>query len=230
MRWEDGGFRCPLSFCLTDRRGFIMLNKYNNEIVREMYQGIIKIVNCYHNDFTITDFNNYIDVINSKSNYDDLFRLILLDTSNQIFEIFNQFKEIIANFAEINTQQNNNIDEEPIVSVYSAVEALVKAYDLKELAAKVNALPASDTQQNDSFEQFQPAIHAFMDAYDIDTAAAFNTKIYQLIASDIQDSKTNSDLQQQLAALCNQVETLTGQVQQLSEQIQQLKNSPTKSE
>ena len=207
-----------------------MLNKYNNEIVREMYQGIIKIVNCYHNDFTITDFNNYIDVINSKSNYDDLFRLILLDTSNQIFEIFNQFKEIIANFAEINTQQNNNIDEEPIVSVYSAVEALVKAYDLKELAAKVNALPASDTQQNDSFEQFQPAIHAFMDAYDIDTAAAFNTKIYQLIASDIQDSKTNSDLQQQLAALCNQVETLTGQVQQLSEQIQQLKNSPTKSE
>lgn len=207
-----------------------MLNKYNNEIVREMYQGIIKIVNCYHNGFTMTDFNNYIDVINSKSNYDDLFRSVLLDTSNQIFEIFNQFKEIIANFAEIDTQQNNNIDEDPTVSVYSAVESLVKAYDLKKLAAKVNALPASDTQQNDSFEQFQPAIHAFMDAYDIDTAAAFNTKIYQLIASDIQDSKTNSTLQQQLAALCNQVETLTGQVQQLSEQIQQLKNPPTKSE
>lgn len=195
-----------------------------------MYQGIIKIVNCYHNGFTITDFNNYINVINSKSNYDDLFRSVLLDTSNQIFEIFNQFKEIIANFAEIDTQQNNSIDEDPTVSVYSAVEALVKAYDLKELAAKVNALPASDTQPDDSFEQFQPAIHAFMDAYDLDTAAAFNTKIYQLIASDIQDSKTNSALQQQLAALCNQVETLTGQVQQLSEQIQQLKNSPTKSE
>lgn len=195
-----------------------------------MYQGIIKIVNCYHNGFTMTDFNNYIDVINSKSNYDDLFRSVLLDTSNQIFEIFNQFKEIIANFAEIDTQQNNNIDEDPIVSVYSAVEALVKAYDLKELAEKVNALPASDTQQNDSFEQFQPAIHAFMDAYDIDTAAAFNTKIYQLIASDIQDSKTNSALQQQLETLCNQVETLTEQVQQLSEQIQQLKNPPTKSE
>ncbi|MCI6686549.1 MAG: hypothetical protein MR484_08690 [Ruminococcus sp.] len=207
-----------------------MLNKYNNEIVREMYQGIIKIVNCYHNGFTMTDFNNYIDVINSKSNYDDLFRSVLLDTSNQIFEIFNQFKEIIANFAEIDTQQNNNIDEDPIISVYSEVEALVKAYDLKELAAKVNALPASDTQQNDSFEQFQPGIHAFMDAYDIDTAAAFNTKIYQLIASDIQDSKTNSALQQQLETLCNQVETLTGQVQQLSEQIQQLKNPPTKSE
>lgn len=207
-----------------------MLNKYNNEIVREMYQGIIKIVNCYHNGFTMTDFNNYIDVINSKSNYDDLFRSVLLDTSNQIFEIFNQFKEIIANFTEIDTQQNNSIDEDPIVSVYSAVEALVKAYDLKELAEKVNALPASDTQPDDSFEQFQPAIHAFMDAYDIDTAAAFNTKIYQLIASDIQDSKTNSALQQQLAALCNQVETLTGQVQQLSEQIQQLKNPPTKSE
>ena len=76
----------------------------------------------------------------------------------------------------------------------------------------------------------QPSINALKDAYDLDTAAAFNTKIYQLIASDIQDSKTNSALQQQLAALCNQVETLTGQVQQLNEQIQQLKNSPTKSE
>lgn len=76
----------------------------------------------------------------------------------------------------------------------------------------------------------QPSINALKDAYDLDTAAAFNTKIYQLIASDIQDSKTNSALQQQLAALCKQVETLTGQVQQLSEQIQQLKNSPTKSE
>lgn len=148
-----------------------------------------------------------------------------------LYDYVNRFKECIATFAEIDTtQQNNSIDEEPTVSVYSAVEALVKAYDLKELAAKVNALSASDTQPDDSFEQFQPGIHAFMDAYDLDTAAAFNTKIYQLIASDIQDSKTNSALQQQLAALCNQVETLTGQVQQLSEQIQQLKNPPTKSE
>lgn len=148
-----------------------------------------------------------------------------------IYNYIDMVKKCIVKFFDIDTtQQNNSIDEEPTVSVYSEVEALVKAYDLKELAAKVNALPASDTQQNDSFEQFQPAIHAFMDAYDIDTAAAFNTKIYQLIASDIQDSKTNSALQQQLAALCNQVETLTGQVQQLSEQIQQLKNPPTKSE
>ncbi|MCI5553787.1 MAG: hypothetical protein MR378_02685 [Ruminococcus sp.] len=147
-----------------------------------------------------------------------------------IYDYANRIKKCIVKFFDIDVQQNNNIDEDPIVSVYSAVEALVKAYDLKKLAAKVNALPAFDTQQNDSFEQFQPGIHAFMDAYDIDTAAAFNTKIYQLIASDIQDSKTNSALQQQLAALCNQVETLTGQVQQLSEQIQQLKNPPTKSE
>ena len=148
-----------------------------------------------------------------------------------IYNYIDIVKKCIVKFFDIDTtQQNNSIDEEPIVSVYSAVEALVKAYDLKELAEKVNALPASDTQPDDSFEQFQPGIHAFMDAYDIDTAAAFNTKIYQLIASDIQDSKTNSALQQQLAALCKQVETLTGQVQQLSEQIQQLKNSPTKSE
>lgn len=153
--------------------------------------------------------------------------------NNQILSrnYMNRFKNIIADFAGIDIQNDNdekNNQTDPIV--FMAVEALVKTYDLKELAAKVNALPASDTQQNDSFEQFQPGIHAFMDAYDLDTAAAFNTKIYQLIASDIQDSKTNSALQQQLEALCNQVETLTEQVQQLSEQIQQLKNPPTKSE
>lgn len=153
--------------------------------------------------------------------------------NNQILShnYMNRFKNIIADFTGIDIQNDNdekNNQTDPIV--FMAVEALVKAYDLKELTAKVNALPASDTQQNDSFEQFQPGIHAFMDAYDIDTAAAFNTKIYQLIASDIQDSKTNSALHQQLKALCNQVETLTGQVQQLSEQIQQLKNPPTKSE
>ena len=135
-----------------------------------------------------------------------------------------KFKEIIADFAGIDLND---------VSLQPSINALKDAYDLDTAAAfntKIYQLIASDTQQNDSFEQFQPGIHAFMDAYDIDTAAAFNTKIYQLIASDIQDSKTNSALQQQLAALCNQVETLTGQVQQLSEQIQQLKNSPTKSE
>lgn len=151
--------------------------------------------------------------------------------NNQILSrnYMNRFKNIIADFAGIDIQNDNDEKSnqtDPIV--FMAVEALVKAYDLK--SPEELALIASDTQQNDSFEQFQPGIHAFMDAYDIDTAAAFNTKIYQLIASDIQDSKTNSALQQQLAALCNQVETLTGQVQQLSEQIQQLKNSPTKSE
>lgn len=151
--------------------------------------------------------------------------------NNQILSrnYMNRFKNIIADFAGIDIQNDNdekNNQTDPIV--FMAVEALVKAYDLK--SPEELALIASDTQPDDSFEQFQPAIHAFMDAYDIDTAAAFNTKIYQLIASDIQDSKTNSALQQQLAALCNQVETLTGQVQQLSEQIQQLKNSPTKSE
>ena len=151
--------------------------------------------------------------------------------NNQILSrnYMNRFKNIIADFAGIDIQNDNDEKSnqtDPIV--FMAVEALVKAYDLK--SPEELALIASDTQQNDSFEQFQPGIHAFMDAYDIDTAAAFNTKIYQLIASDIQDSKTNSALQQQLAALCKQVETLTGQVQQLSEQIQQLKNSPTKSE
>ena len=143
---------------------------------------------------------------------------------NILLKDVSKFKKIIADFAGIDLND---------VSLQPSINALKDAYDIDTAAAfntKIYQLIASDTQQNDSFEQFQPAIHAFMDAYDIDTAAAFNTKIYQLIASDIQDSKTNSALQQQLKALCNQVETLTGQVQQLSEQIQQLKNPPTKSE
>ncbi len=208
---------------MTEKEGLYYVAKAMNSILTCYNQGIklpdilkhlekIKEENgCYINPYVSANSKIYVDY--------DFF-----------LENVSKFKEIIADFAGINTQQNNSIDEDSTVSVYSAVESLVKAYDLKELAAKVNALPASDTQQNDSFEQFQPAIHAFMDAYDIDTAAAFNTKIYQLIASDIQDSKTNSALQQQLETLCNQVETLTGQVQQLREQIQQLKNPPTKSE
>lgn len=201
------------------------MTTYISDIINDIYTRyedgytVPSIVEYLKNDIVINEFCKYI--------------MQYARFNNQIIShnYMNRFKNIIADFAGIDIQNDNdekNNQTDPIV--FMAVEALVKAYDLKELAAKVNALPASDTQQNDSFEQFQPGIHAFMDAYDIDTAAAFNTKIYQLIASDIQDSKTNSALQQQLAALCNQVETLTGQVQQLSEQIQQLKNPPTKSE
>lgn len=201
------------------------MTTYISDIINDIYTRyedgytVPSIVKYLKNNIVINEFCKYI--------------MQYARFNNQIIShnYMNRFKNIIADFAGIDIQNDNdekNNQTDPIV--FMAVESLVKAYDLKELAAKVNALPASDTQQNDSFEQFQPTIHAFMDAYDIDTAAAFNTKIYQLIASDIQDSKTNSALQQQLAALCNQVETLTGQVQQLSEQIQQLKNPPTKSE
>ena len=201
----------------------------------EMTTRISRIINdvyaCNKCGYTVSSLVDHLK--NDFSNFGNCQEYVKKYTgfANQLslYDYIDRIKKCIVNFFEIdNTQQNNNIDEEPIVSVYSAVEALVKAYDLK--SPEELALIASDTQQNDSFEQFQPAIHAFMDAYDIDTAAAFNTKIYQLIASDIQDSKTNSALQQQLETLCNQVETLTGQVQQLSEQIQQLKNPPTKSE
>lgn len=201
------------------------MTTYISDIINDIYvryedgYTVPSIVEYLKNNIVINEFCKYI--------------MQYARFNNQIIShnYMNRFKNIIADFAGIDIQNDNdekNNQTDPIV--FMAVESLVKAYDLKKFAAKVNALPASDTQQNDSFEQFQPGIHAFMDAYDIDTAAAFNTKIYQLIASDIQDSKTNSALQQQLKALCNQVETLTGQVQQLSEQIQQLKNSPTKSE
>ena len=199
------------------------MTTYISDIINDIYTR-------YEDGYTVPSIVEYLknDII-----LNELCKYIMQYArfNNQILSrnYMNRFKNIIADFAGIDIQNDNdekNNQTDPIV--FMAVEALVKAYDLK--SPEELALIASDTQQNDSFEQFQPAIHAFMDAYDIDTAVAFNTKIYQLIASDIQDSKTNSALQQQLAALCNQVETLTGQVQQLSEQIQQLKNPPTKSE
>lgn len=203
-----------------------------DEMTTRISRIIKDIYACNESGYTISSIVDHLknDFSNSVDRREYVKKYTGFADHLSLYDYNDRIKKCIVKFFEIDTQQNNSIDEEPIVSVYSTVEALVKAYDLKELAAKVNALPASDTQQNDSFEQFQPAIHAFMDAYDIDTAAAFNTKIYQLIASDIQDSKTNSALQQQLETLCNQVETLTGQVQQLSKQIQQLKNPPTKSE
>lgn len=205
----------------------------------EMFPLIVKamsdIYSCYYKGFKLSDiqYNLNNDIECNATNY---VRQVTYCTDLQdLNRLISKFKEfIIADFTEIDDQQNSKDPTDQ--TVYLAVEALVKAYGLKspeELLEKVKELTGNSSngsQSDDSFEQFQPAIHAFMDAYDIDTAAAFNTKIYQLIASDIQDSKTNSALQQQLKALCNQVETLTGQVQQLSEQIQQLKNPPTKSE
>ncbi len=134
--------------------------------------------------------------------------------------------DILKHLEKIKEENGCYID--PYVSknseIYISYNILLKDVSkFKKIIADFAGIDLNDVS-------LQPSINALKDAYDLDTAAAFNTKIYQLIASDIQDSKTNSALQQQLAALCNQVETLTGQVQQLSEQIQQLKNPPTKSE
>ena len=191
-------------------------------------KAIDGILTCYNQGIKLPDILKHLEKIKEENGryinpYVSKNSEIYI-TYNILLDNVSKFKKIIADFAGIDLND---------VSLQPSINALKDAYDLDTAAAfntKIYQLIASDTQQNDSFEQFQPAIHAFMDAYDIDTAAAFNTKIYQLIASDIQDSKTNSALQQQLAALCNQVETLTEQVQQLSEQIQQLKNPPTKSE
>ena len=194
------------------------------ELFPLLVKGMSNIYLCYCDNFKLSDIQHYLEndvEYNVASYIENVTCCVSLEDLNKLIS---KFKEIIADFAGIDLND---------VSLQPSINALKDAYDLDTAAAfntKIYQLIASDTQQNDSFEQFQPGIHAFMDAYDIDTAAAFNTKIYQLIASDIQDSKTNSALQQQLEALCNQVETLTGQVQQLSEQIHQLKNPPTKSE
>lgn len=157
-------------------------------------------------------------------NRKELFPLLVKAMDNIYTCYRNNFK-----LSDIQDYLNNDVEYD-LTNYINNVTCCVSLWDFNNLVDKFKEIIADFAGIDLNDVSLQPGIHAFMDAYDIDTAAAFNTKIYQLIASDIQDSKTNSALQQQLAALCNQVETLTGQVQQLSEQIQQLKNSPTKSE
>ncbi len=157
-------------------------------------------------------------------NRKELFPLLVKAMDNIYTCYRNNFK-----LSDIQDYLNNDVEYD-LTNYINNVTCCVNLWDFNNLVDKFKEIIADFAGIDLNDVSLQPSINALKDAYDLDTAAAFNTKIYQLIASDIQDSKTNSALQQQLAALCNQVETLTGQVQQLSEQIQQLKNSPTKSE
>ena len=157
-------------------------------------------------------------------NRKELFPLLVKGMSNIYLCYCDNFK-----LSDIQHHLENDV-EYNVASYIENVTCCVSLEDLNKLISKFKEIIADFAGIDLNDVSLQPSINALKDAYDLDTAAAFNTKIYQLIASDIQDSKTKSALQQQLAALCNQVETLTGQVQQLNEQIQQLKNPPTKSE
>ena len=157
-------------------------------------------------------------------NRKELFPLLVKGMSNIYLCYCDNFK-----LSDIQHHLENDV-EYNVTNYIENVTCCVGLEDLNKLISKFKEIIADFAGIDLNDVSLQPSINALKDAYDLDTAAAFNTKIYQLIASDIQDSKTNSALQQQLETLCNQVETLTGQVQQLSEQIQQLKNPPTKSE
>ena len=64
--------------------------------------------------------------------------------------------------------------------IYISYNVLLKDVSkFKEIIADFAGIDLNDVS-------LQPSINALKDAYDLDTAAAFNTKIYQLIASDTQ--------------------------------------------
>lgn len=116
--------------------------------------------NCYVHSYVNNNSKTY-------ANYD-----IFLDRVSK-------FKEIIADFAGINTQQN---DKDPTdQTVYLAVEALVKAYDLKspeELLEKVKELTGNSSNGG------QPDVNqAFINVNDLITAnTVLNSQVESLRA------------------------------------------------
>lgn len=152
-----------------------MFTEKDNKRAREMYQGIVKIIKCYYNNFSIMDFDDFINRISVESNYDDCFRTILLDTRDQIFKIFDLFKKNIAEF--IKTDSKDPTDQ----TVYLAVEALVKAYGLKspeELLEKVKELTGNSSNGSQS-----DVNQAFINVNDlITTNTVLNSQVESLRA------------------------------------------------
>jgi hypothetical protein len=152
-----------------------MFTEKDNKQAREMYQGIVKIIKCYYNNFSIMDFDDFINRISVESNYDDCFRTILLDTRDQIFKIFDLFKKNIAEF--IKTDSKDPTDQ----TVYLAVEALVKAYGLKspeELLEKVKELTGNSSNGSQS-----DVNQAFINVNDLITAnTVLNSQVESLRA------------------------------------------------
>lgn len=150
---------------------------------KELFPLLVKAMNdiytCYRNNFKLSDIQDYLnnDVECDLTNYISSATCCvnLWDFNN----LTNKFKEIIADFAGINTQQN---DKDPAdQTVYLAVEALVKAYGLKspeELLEKVKELTGNSSNGG------QPDVNqAFINVNDLITAnTVLNSQVESLRA------------------------------------------------
>lgn len=149
------------------------------ELFPLLVKGMSNIYLCYCDNFKLSDIQHYLenDVEYSIASYiENTTCCVSLEDLNNLT---NKFKEIIADFAGINTQQN---DKDPTdQTVYLAVEALVKAYGLKspeELLEKVKELTGNSSNGG------QPDVNqAFINVNDLITAnTVLNSQVESLRA------------------------------------------------
>lgn len=149
------------------------------ELFPLLVKGMSNIYLCYCDNFKLSDIQHHLenDVEYSIASYvENTTCCVSLDDLNKLIS---KFKEIIADFAGINTQQN---DKDPTdQTVYLAVEALVKAYNLKspeELLEKVKELTGNPSNGG------QPDVNqAFINVNDLITAnTVLNSQVESLRA------------------------------------------------
>lgn len=150
---------------------------------KELFPLLVKamsdICTCYYNNFKIPDIQHHLnnDVEYNVTNY--VRQVAHCANLEDLDKLINRFKEIIADFAGINTQQS---DKDPTdQTVYLAVEALVKAYGLKspeELLEKVKELTGNSSNGG------QPDVNqAFINVNDLITAnTVLNSQVESLRA------------------------------------------------
>ena len=149
------------------------------ELFPLLVKGMSNIYLCYCDNFKLSDIQHHLenDVEYSIASYiENTTCCVSLEDLNKLIS---KFKEIIADFAGINTQQN---DKDPTdQTVYLAVEALVKAYGLKspeELLEKVKELTGNSSNGG------QPDVNqTFINVNDLITAnTVLNSQVESLRA------------------------------------------------
>ena len=149
------------------------------ELFPLLVKGMSNIYLCYCDNFKLSDIRHYLenDVEYSIASYiENTTCCVSLEDLNKLIS---KFKEIIADFAGINTQQNDKDPTDQVV--YLAVEALVKAYGLKspeELLEKVKELTGNSSNGG------QPDVNqAFINVNDLITAnTVLNSQVESLRA------------------------------------------------
>jgi hypothetical protein len=146
--------------------------------------AIDSIFICYNKGINLPDILKHLEKI--KNEHGICYLNSYVDNNSKIYvnyDIFldriSKFKKIIADFAGINSQQNDKDPTDQVV--YLAVEALVKAYGLKspeELLEKVKELTRNSSNGG------QPDVNqAFINVNDLITAnTVLNSQVESLRA------------------------------------------------